>query len=256
MQDTNGKIRAITRAIGIGVLTLAVLATLPLLVGLAWFARLALVIAVPGVLVAVIASARVRRRFRLTDDDARDTYRGFTMPDGLIMHPAHAWTRIDGNNAATIGADDLMQRAIGPVDVVALPAPGTRFSQGDPLFALRSGARRVAVRAPVDGSVVRVNQALVRHPGEVNRRPYDAGWVVKVRPRNEGGGNELRRGQRARSWFCDEVDRLLRVTSPEPALARTAQDGGVVVDDLYRTFDEQTWQAVREEFFGADRDDR
>jgi TusA-related sulfurtransferase len=39
-----------------------------------------------------------------------------------------------------------------------------------------------AVRLPVDGVVVERNPAIVKRPRLLNDAPYDAGWVVRIRP--------------------------------------------------------------------------
>ena len=45
--------------------------------------------------------------------------------------------------------------------------------------------------APVSGDVVEVNSALVDQPQSVNDDPYEAGWMIKVQPRDASAVDAL-----------------------------------------------------------------
>ena len=46
----------------------------------------------------------------------------------------------------------------------------------------RPSAAAQAKPPPVAGRVVAVNEALGDNPGAVNEDPYDAGWLIRLRP--------------------------------------------------------------------------
>jgi glycine cleavage system H protein len=180
------------------------------------------------------------------------SHTGLRLATAAAYHPFHSWARIEGREA-TLGADDLVESALGPIDEVDLPRVGDYVRQGEPFARLRRGARAVALAAPVSGTVVAINGNLETVPGLVNRSPFTDGWLARVRsnslPAERG---ILFRGEAARAWFRREVDRLvarLAPAEPSPVMA----DGGALVGDLYRQIDDPRWQGLAEEFFGAAR---
>ena len=59
----------------------------------------------------------------------------------------------------------------------------------------------------------------------------------------------LLRGSQARSWFRQEIDRLLTTVLGHPTLQPALPDGGTFVDGLYREIDDETWKKLTETFF-------
>lgn len=249
---------------GVGALALVavpILAVLSfvLLAGLAFAFRVGaltaiLVIGVVG-LMAYAVSPRFREWYGYKMDPNL-TYSGLRLDTGVAVHPTHAWMRLDGDEA-TVGVDDLVQAVLGPVETVELPEKGTEVRRGEVLFRLRRGDRSVAVRSPVTGKVLGVNQALAEDPHLCNESPFCGGWAVRL------SGDDLRqerralhRGPEARGWFRKEVDRLLADLLPGAAvgggeLAPTLPDGGELSSGLYREIDDVTWRRVNRAFFSA-----
>jgi len=116
---------------------------------------------------------------------------------------------------------------------------------------LRRGERCVEVRAPLSGTVVAANEALREHPRLVNDDPFERGWAVRIRAdKLQKDEAPLLRGSQARSWFRQEIDRLLTtVLGGHPAFQPALPDGGTFVDGLYREIDDETWKKLTETFF-------
>jgi glycine cleavage system H protein len=170
----------------------------------------------------------------------------------VALGPGHAWARTEGRRV-TIGADDLLSSAIGPADSVDLPPAGRLVLRGDVLFRLKRGDRDLAVRAPVDGTVLATNDAVARDPGLVSSDPFRRGWVVRLTgvPDAAREGLGLRRGQEALTWFRAEVDRFLATILGDVAAAPAMADGGAVTGDVYRRLDDATWARVKTALEGA-----
>ncbi len=136
-------------------------------------------------------------------------HKGLRLGADVAVHPGHTWARFR-RGQAVVGADDLVQASLGPVETVTLPPTGTWICRGQPLFGLRRGDRTVELRAPVSGMVVDHNASVEQRPSLMNTDPYGQGWVVKLRGldlRRER--RRLRAGETARVWFGYEVDRLI-----------------------------------------------
>jgi glycine cleavage system H protein len=179
------------------------------------------------------------------------SYHGLRLATDIAVYPAHSWARRNRRDVV-VGADDLVQSTLGPVDTVNLPAVGRRVRQGERLFSLRRGDRSVDVRAPMSGTVVATNEALLDHPDLVNCDPFNRGWAVRIRAdrrRQEKPG--LLRGKQARGWFRQEIDRLLATVLAEDAAAPALPDGGALVGELYQHIDDRTWEKLSDTFFAA-----
>jgi glycine cleavage system H protein len=233
-------------ALALVVAAVILVIALPAMASLAIVGRLAVpVLMVVGAVVA-LAIPSVRRSLLDWDDEELEVH-GVKLAEGLMMHRGHAWVRSQGK-VLGVGADDLVQRTLGPADAIQLPSVGTEVKQGDPLFTVHRGKREVTVRAPVTGRVTRANARLATQPALMQADPYGAGWAVQLEPTDSHHWAEkLLEGSSARAWFRCEVDRLLAAISPEPM--PVMQDGGPVVADLHNHIDDEAWQRVQACFF-------
>lgn len=200
-------------------------------------------------LLALALSPRARRWLESEAETASE-YLGLRMPADEMVSPEHTWARIDAPARVTTGVDDLLQRALGPITTVELPEPGGYIRQGELLARLHSNGRTLAVRAPVSGKILRVNEQLTRKPALLNDAPYGLGWTAVIEPLEMAHDRRrLRRDGVARTWLRAEIDRLLAAVTPvQPVLAM--QDGGHVSPDLHKLIDEQAWERIKGGFFG------
>jgi glycine cleavage system H protein len=102
------------------------------------------------------------------------------IPDDLRYTKDHEWIRIEGDEG-TVGITDFAQDAMGDVVFVELPAVGTPLVQGQTFGVVESNKTVSDLFAPVSGHVVAVNETLRDQPELVNREPYGAGWMVRMR---------------------------------------------------------------------------
>ena len=235
----------------VGALTLVVLLALPAIAVLFFFVRAALLVvglaAVAAGVMTFAFSPRFRDWLRYVGEPFVP-YKGLGLATDVALAPGHVWARLSGTQAS-VGVDDLVQAALGPVEAVDLPDVGQHVQAGDPIFRLHHGTRGLSGRAPLTGTVVAVNKALRTEPGRVNESPFTRGWVLHLDAddlRRERDG--LRRGTAARELFRREVDRLLGLVAAAegvPALA----DGGEVVAEMHRHIDDATWTRVQKAVF-------
>jgi len=80
---------------------------------------------------------------------------------------------------------------LGELVYVKLPEPGTSFKRGDPIAVVESTKAASDVYAPISGTVTAANTALDDQPGEVNKDPYGAGWLFKLKVSNPGELGQL-----------------------------------------------------------------
>lgn len=105
-----------------------------------------------------------------------------SIPSELRYTKDHEYVRRDGGGLLTVGITDYAQGELGDVVFVSLPKPGTRVTAQQPFGTIEAVKAVAELFSPVSGEVVEVNDALERDPAAVNRDPYGAGWMVKLRP--------------------------------------------------------------------------
>ncbi|KAJ1683714.1 hypothetical protein LUZ63_021073 [Rhynchospora breviuscula] len=92
----------------------------------------------------------------------------------------HEWIALDGD-VATVGITDFAAEKLGDVVFVDLPAAGSAVTAGDVCGEIESTKSVGELYAPLDGTVVEVNDAVVDDPSLVNADPFGDGWLVKIR---------------------------------------------------------------------------
>ncbi len=97
----------------------------------------------------------------------------------------HEWIRIDGDQAV-IGITDYAQQQLGDVVFVELPDIGKVLHQGKDAAVVESVKAASEVYAPLDGTVIETNPALIDEPAIVNTDAQGAGWFFKIRLANPG----------------------------------------------------------------------
>lgn len=102
-------------------------------------------------------------------------------PEDVKYTKEHEWLRMEGQRAR-IGITDYAQDALGDVVYVDIPEVGTEVRGGDPFGEVESTKSVSDVYAPVSGTVVERNAALVEAPELVNEDPYGEGWMIVIEP--------------------------------------------------------------------------
>jgi len=99
------------------------------------------------------------------------------VPEGLRYTKDHEWAKLEGKRAG-IGITDFAQDQLTDVVYVELPPIGKTVKQGEPIGTVESVKAVSEIFAPISGTVVEVNKALVDKPDLVNKDPYGEGWMV------------------------------------------------------------------------------
>lgn len=102
------------------------------------------------------------------------------LPENLRYTDEHVWLCVDGENA-TVGISDFAQDQLGEIAFVDLPAVGTTYKNGQEFGTVESLKSVNALFMPVAGSVLEVNETLESTPTLVNAKPYNEGWMLRIR---------------------------------------------------------------------------
>jgi glycine cleavage system H protein len=105
-----------------------------------------------------------------------------SLPADLRYAKSHEWVRPEADGTVTIGITDYAQNSLGDITYVQAPKVGAVLAAGAVFGVVESVKAASDLYAPVAGTVVAVNPALDAAPETVNREPYGAGWMMRLRP--------------------------------------------------------------------------
>jgi len=116
--------------------------------------------------------------------------------ESLAYTEDHEWISQD-SDISTIGITDFAQSELGDIVFVELPEMGEHLTQGEPFGTVEAVKTVADLIAPASGEVLEVNQTLEESPEQINKEPYGAGWMIKIRVENQ---EELKRLLTAREY--------------------------------------------------------
>jgi glycine cleavage system H protein len=104
------------------------------------------------------------------------------VPADLRYTPEHEYVRVTKDPAVVeVGITDYAQGELGDIVFLDLPKPGAIFARMG-VFGTVEAVKAVSeLFSPVAGEVIESNAALDGDPGVVNRDPYGAGWMIRLR---------------------------------------------------------------------------
>jgi glycine cleavage system H protein len=101
-------------------------------------------------------------------------------PSHLRYTREHEWIAVEGDTG-TVGITEFAQHELGDIVYLDLGEPGRSFKSGEALGTIESVKAVSELFAPVSGTLVEVNAALADAPDQVNKDPYGAGWLCRIR---------------------------------------------------------------------------
>jgi glycine cleavage system H protein len=111
-------------------------------------------------------------------------YRSCDIPDELYFDVERdVWVRFEADGSATLGMTDVAQTRCGKLVNVAFKKPGKVVMQGMSAATIESAKWVGPFPVPFTSEIVETNEEGFRQDILLlNKDPYDAGWLVKVRP--------------------------------------------------------------------------
>lgn len=102
------------------------------------------------------------------------------IPAGLKYTQDHEWILVEGETA-TVGITDFAQGELGDVVFVEIETEGETLAKGETFGTVEAVKTVSDLFMPVGGEIVEVNPALADEPELVNKDPYNAGWMIKIK---------------------------------------------------------------------------
>jgi len=130
------------------------------------------------------------------------------VPDDLRYSKEHEWVRLNGDTA-TIGITHFASEQLGDVVFVELPEKSASVRQFASLGVVESVKAASDIYSPISGEVIERNMKVIEKPELVNQKPYEEGWMLKVKLADKG-----------------ELQKLLSADDYRAHIGETAGSGG------------------------------
>lgn len=107
------------------------------------------------------------------------------VPKDLKYTKSHEWVKQNPDGTVTVGITHHAQDLMGDMVYVDLPQAGAQVSAGKECGVVESVKAASDIYAPVSGEIAAANAALAAAPETVNKEPYGAGWMFRLKPANK-----------------------------------------------------------------------
>ena len=103
-----------------------------------------------------------------------------SVPKKLLYTEEHEWIK-DKNDNTIIGITDFAQSQLGDIIFLELPDIGDKIIAGEPFGEVEAVKTVSELYAPVNGTVIEINNDLEDSPDKVNQDCYGEGWIIKIK---------------------------------------------------------------------------
>ena len=113
-----------------------------------------------------------------------------SVPENVSYSDSHEWIQVE-SDIATIGITDFAQSEVGDIVFVELPEVGEYAKRGETFGTVEAVKTVEDLIAPLSGEVLEANETLEEDAEQINKDPYGAGWMIKIRIEDEEQLEEL-----------------------------------------------------------------
>jgi glycine cleavage system H protein len=114
------------------------------------------------------------------------------IPDDCVYTEEHEYLhQTDRQGIMEVGITDYAQGELGDVVYVDLPKVGSKFGKMEPFGTIEAVKAVSELFCPVAGEVLEINGAIEGDPSVINRDPYGAGWMIKLKVKSPAELREL-----------------------------------------------------------------
>ncbi|MBN2806515.1 MAG: glycine cleavage system protein GcvH [Prolixibacteraceae bacterium] len=112
------------------------------------------------------------------------------LPENLQYTKEHEWVKVDGD-VAVVGITEYAQGELGDIVFVEIETVGESLDKEETFGTVEAVKTVSDLFMPVSGEILEKNEALDDAPETINKDPYGAGWMIKVKMNNPAELDEL-----------------------------------------------------------------
>ena len=114
-----------------------------------------------------------------------------SVKENLKYTKDHEWLLLLDNDEALVGVTHFAQSELGDIVYIEVETQGETLKKEE-VFGTIEAVKTVSdMFMPVGGEVLAFNEALTSTPELVNKEPYDAGWIIKIKINNPADLDQL-----------------------------------------------------------------
>jgi len=103
-----------------------------------------------------------------------------SVPNNYRYLETHEWHDLQGDTV-TIGITQIAADELTDITFVSLPKVGTSVQANKRFGEIESVKATSDLYSGIGGTVTAVNADLTNNPGIINKDPYKAGWMIKLK---------------------------------------------------------------------------
>ena len=102
------------------------------------------------------------------------------VPEQLKYTKDHEWLKIEGDTGV-IGITDYAHHELGDIVFLEVETVGETLPKGEAFGTIEAVKTVSDMYMPLGGEVLEFNGELSSKPELINKDPYGAGWVIRIR---------------------------------------------------------------------------
>ena len=110
--------------------------------------------------------------------------------DERLYTDEHVWVQKE-DALVRIGITEFAQDELGDIVFVELPEAGDDLVAEEPFGSVESVKTVSELYAPINGTIVEVNEDLEDSPEYINESSFDQGWMIVMEPADESELDDL-----------------------------------------------------------------
>lgn len=107
-------------------------------------------------------------------------------PESLKYTNEHEWVRLEEDGTVVVGITDFAQSELGELVYVEVDTVGEEIEKDEVFGTVEAVKTTSDLFMPISGEVLEFNPELDENegdnPGLLNEDPYEAGWIIKIKP--------------------------------------------------------------------------
>ena len=101
------------------------------------------------------------------------------VPENLLYTKEHEWISQE-DRSVKVGITDYAQSQLGDIIFLELPEVGDHIVAGESFGEIEAVKTVSELYAPINGTILEVNEDLEESPENINQDCYGSGWIIKV----------------------------------------------------------------------------
>lgn len=111
-------------------------------------------------------------------------------PEDLLYTKDHEWVKIEGEYAV-VGITEFAQKELGDIVYIEVDTIGESLEKEETFGTIEAVKTVSDLFMPLSGEVTEFNKELESTPDVVNKDPYGAGWIIKMKISNPSEAEDL-----------------------------------------------------------------